>query len=307
MKINDINILNYDPNQVVLQTNSTQEVKNDSTVPKEEYKTDTLSLKEGKLVSFNSDQTRVTVYLSNSQIDKIQNKFGEESFSVNDGNSVKANKEAETYLSGFWKAAQTLILPYDKDGNKRFEGNEILDVKIMVDEHVTDGENETSIDAGNIKIGSINDATDTSINQKKKIVDSFKSFSIDEAFGQLLSYDRDMNGEVKVGELLSIDQIMQWHNEFKNEDGLSLIKDFSVGDQQVVLKEYSASAESVKESFKSAKRKEQMEQLDKETKPKDESGKTQEVDSVETQTTSETETSTQVNSSQSDLAVEQKE
>lgn len=303
MKINDVNILNYDPNQVVLQTNTVQHPNSDSSVAKEEYKTDTLSLKEGKLVSFKSDQTRVSVYLSNSQVDKIQNKFGEESFSVNDGNSIKANQQAETYLSGFWKAAQTLILPYDKDGNKRFEGDEILNAKVMVNEHVVDSAN--SIDVGNIQIGSINDATDTSIDQKKKIVNNFKSISIDEAFGQLLSYDRDINGEVKASELLSIDQIMQWHNEFKNEDGLSLIKDFSVGNQQVLLKEYSSSAESLKESFKSDKRKEQMEQIDKETEPKDESVASQVIDKVNAQTALKTEFLTQT-MPQSDPAVEQK-
>lgn len=293
MKINDVNVLNYDPSQVVLQTHNTvQEPINDSSVVKEEYKTDSLSLKEGKLVSFNSDRTRVNIYLSNSQIDRIQNKFGEESFSLNDGNSIKANKEAETYLSGFWKAAQTLILPYDKDGNKRFEGDEILHVKVMVNEHVVDSEN--SIDAGNIKIGSINDATDTSIDQKRKIVDSFKAFSVDEAFGQLLSYDRDMNGDVKVGELLSIDQIMQWHNEFKSENGLSFIKDFSVGDQQVVLKEYLPSAESVKEGFKSAKRKESMEQIEKEIEVKDESIKSHIIDTEDAKTVQETEASKKV-------------
>jgi hypothetical protein len=303
MKINDVNILNYDSNQVVLQTSTAQEPNSESSVTKEEYKTDTLSLKDGKVVAFKSDKTRVNVYLSNSQIDKIQNKFGEESFSAKDGNSITANQQAETYLSGFWKAAQTLILPYDKDGNKRFEGDEILNVKVMLNEHVMI--NENSIDVGNIQIGSINDATDTNIDQKKKIVDSFKSFSIDEAFGQLLSYDRDVNGEVKVGELLSIDKIMQWHNESKNEDGLSLIKDFSVGDQQVVLKEYSASAESVKEGFKSAKRKEQMEQINKEMEPKDKSAKSQEIDNVDTQTVQESELPTQT-MSQGDPAVEQK-
>lgn len=303
MKINDVNILNYDPNQVVLQTNSAQELNSESAIKKEEYKTDMLSLKEGKVVTFKSDKTRVSVYLSNSQIDKIQNKFGEESFSVKDGNSITANQQAETYLSSFWKAAQTLILPYDKDGNKRFEGNEILNVKVMLDEHVMI--NENSIDVGNIQIGSINDATDTNIDQKKKIVDSFKSFSIDEAFGQLLSYDRDVNGEVKVGELLSIDKIMQWHNESKNEDGLSLIKDFSVGDQEVVLKEYSASAESVKEGFKSAKRKEQMDQIDKETEPKEKSAKAKEVDKMNVRAAQESELPTQT-IPKSDPIIEQK-
>ena len=124
-------IIGYNPSDTILTTESTKVKQATGNTEYDGSKIDNLSLQSGKLVSFtNQDGNNVKVYIDNSILDKLSSKFGNDSFTSTDSNTLNASGKAQEYLAGFWKVAQSNILSADKDKNGVIEGNEVLDVKV---------------------------------------------------------------------------------------------------------------------------------------------------------------------------------
>lgn len=154
--------------------------------------------------------------------------------------------------AGFWKVAQTNILSADKDGNEVIDGSEVLDVKTNVGE---DGSINVATNTMNVSISglrSINEDGGLSQQAKNSIAGQIGPMSIDNNFfNQLLNYDKNSDGKLNTGELISQDKLNSIYNKFANSnDGLALEAEVKIGDRTVTYEEYMPSAKQVQESEK---------------------------------------------------------
>ncbi len=272
-------ITGYNPSDTILTTESTKAKQATGNTEYDGSKIDNLSLQSGKLVSFtNQDGNNVKVYIDNSILDKLSSKFGNDSFTSTDSNTLNASGKAQEYLAGFWKVAQTNILSADKDGNGIIEGSEVLDVKTNVGE---DGSINTATNTMNVSISglrSINEDGGLSQQAKNSIAGQIGPMSIDTIFNQLLNYDKNSDGKLNTGELISQDKLNSIYNKFANSnDGLALEAEVKIGDRTVTYEEYMPSAKQVQESEKNKRTKQTQETLTDDDKQKIEEKKTEEV------------------------------
>ncbi len=257
MNISKPMITGYNSSDTVLNTQMTQAKQATGQIEYDGSKIDNLSLQSGKLVSFvNQDGNSVRVYLDNQTVNKLQSKFGTDSLSATDNNTVQASGKAEEYLAGFWKVAQSNILSADRDSNGIIKGSEILDVKVSAE-----GGGDVDVRKGTMAFSteglqSINEDKFLSKDAKNKIAGQFGATSVDTLFNQLLQYDKNSDGSLNVGELVSPESLDNVYNDFASNDGLALYKEVKIGNKTIEYKEYIASAEEIKQTEKNKREKE---------------------------------------------------
>lgn len=285
MNISKPTITGYNPLDAILNTQTAQAKQATGQIEYDGSKIDNLSLQSGKLVSFMSqDGNNVRVYLDNSTVDKLQSKFGTDSLSSVDSNTLQASGKAEEYLSGFWKVAQSNILSADKDSNGIIKGNEVLDVKVNAE-----GGGDIDVRKGTMAFSteglqSISDDKFLSQDAKNKIAGQFGATSVDALFNQLLQYDKNSDGNLNVGELVSLDSLNTVYSDFASNDGLALYKEVKIGNKTIKYREYIASAEDVKQSEKNKRAKQEQDvAIDSDEKQKAENKKEQESEKIEEQ------------------------
>ena len=252
MNIATPTIIGYNPSDSVLLTRPTEQTKQPT--GQTEYdgsKIDNLSLQSGKLISFASqDGNNVKVYIDNSILDKLNSKFGDDSFVSIDNNTLDATGRAGEYLSDFWEVARKNILIADEDRNGVLEKNEILNAKVSPevggDINIRQGTMSFSFDG----FKSIKDNVFLSEDAKNTIIGHFEPTTVDILFNQLLKYDDNSDGNLNIGELISKDKLNRIYGEFAYSDNLASYEEIQIGKKTVVYKEYMPSAESIKELHK---------------------------------------------------------
>lgn len=258
MNISKPTIIGYNPSDTILNIQTAQAKQATGQMEYDGSKIDNLSLQSGKLVSFvNQDGNSVRVYLDNQTIDKLQSKFGNDSFASTDNNTLNASDKAEEYLAGFWQVAQNNILSADKDDNGMLVGNELLDVKTNVGE---DGSINTDKGTMSISISglrSVNEDKGLSQDAKNVIAKQLGSMTVDTIFNQLLNYDKNNDGNLNIGELISLDKLNNIYNKFANSGGgLALEAEVQIGNKTVSYEEYMPSAEEIRQTEKNKREKE---------------------------------------------------
>ena len=244
-------IIGYNPSDTILTTESTKAKQATGNTEYDGSKIDNLSLQSGKLVSFtNQDGNNVKVYIDNSTLDKLSSKFGNDSFTSTDSNTLNASGKAQEYLAGFWKVAQSNILSADKDGNGIIEGNEVLDVKVNPESGGDINIRNKTMNFSADGFQSMNENAFLSQNAQNTIAEQIGSVSVDTLFNQLLKYDKNSDGGLSVGETVSTSSLSNIYNEFANNDGLALYEEITIGNKTVVYKEYMMTAKQMQESEK---------------------------------------------------------
>ncbi len=299
-------ITGYNPSDTILATQGAPIKASTGNTEYDGSKIDNLSLQSGKLVSFtNQDGNNVKVYIDNSTLDKLSSKFGNDSFTSTDSNTLNASGKAQEYLAGFWKVAQSNILSADKDGNGIIEGSEVLDVKVNVgDDSRVDTRRET-VKAIFTELRSLNEDKMISQNAKATLAEQFGSTSVDTLFNQLLKYDKNSDGNLNIGEAVSKDYLKNAYNEFANNDNLALYEEISIGNKTITYREYVPSAKQVQESEKNKRTKQTQETLTGDDKQKTEEKKTEEVKkSQEAQAKQQTDNTDNIDNTQQDSSTD---
>ena len=282
-------IIGYNPSDTILTTESTKAKQATGNTEYDGSKIDNLSLQSGKLVSFtNQDGNNVKVYIDNSILDKLSSKFGNDSFTSTDNNTLTASGKAQEYLAGFWKVAQSNILSADKDKNGVIEGSEVLDVKVNPESGGDINVRNKTMNFSSDGFQSMNDNVFLSQDAKNSLAEQFGSTSVDALFNQLLKYDKNSDGNIGVGETVSINSMNNIYNEFANNENLALYEEITIGNKSIVYKEYMPSAKAVQESEKNKRTKQAQDALTGDDKQKTEDKKIE-----ETKATQETKTKEQ--------------
>ncbi len=282
-------ITGYNPSDTILSTQASAVKASTGNAEYDGSKIDNLSLQSGKLVSFtNQDGNNVKVYIDNSTLDKLSSKFGSDSFASTDNNTLSASGKAQEYLAGFWKVAQSNILSADKDKNGVIEGSEVLDVKVNPESGGDINVRNKTMNFSSDGFQSMNDNVFLSQDAKNSLAEQFGSTSVDALFNQLLKYDKNSDGNIGVGETVSINSMNNIYNEFANNENLALYEEITIGNKSIVYKEYMPSAKAVQESEKNKRTKQAQDALTGDDKQKTEDKKIE-----ETKATQETKTKEQ--------------
>ncbi|MDD3466142.1 MAG: hypothetical protein PHE67_03255 [Campylobacterales bacterium] len=278
MQVGNFNVIGYNSSYTILTTQATEVKKSTGQTEYDGSRIDNLSLQSGKLVSFtNQDGNNVKVYIDNSTLDKLSSKFGSDSLAPTDNNTIKASGKAEEYLAGFWKVAQSNILSADKDKNGIIEGSEVLDVKVNPESGGDINVRNKTMNFSSDGFQSMNDNVFLSQDAKNSLAEQFGSTSVDTLFNQLLKYDKNSDGNIGVGEIVSINSMNNIYNEFANNENLALYEEITIGNKSIVYKEYMPSAKAVQESEKNKRAKQTQDALTDDDKQKTEDKKIEEI------------------------------